>query len=118
MSKAFAYYCLLLYLSAIFKPVVPIVKDMLAHSFWKMEHMETIHHHHGDNHAHLEIEKSSDQNKGTPTATKWEEPVSVHLSLQKTIVFYNHLLAKKNYRIYNSDLSASIIQMITPPPKA
>lgn len=118
MSKVFAYYFFLLYLSAIFKPVAPIVKDILAHSFWEMEHMATIHHHHGNDHTHVEIEKSLDQNKETPSATKSEEPVSVHLFLQKTFISYNHLVAKKEYRLYNSDLSESVMQIITPPPKA
>lgn len=79
--------------------------------------MGTVHHHHGNDHAQMEIEKSSDQNEEIPVKNKGKEPVLIHLSLQKEMIFNDHISTDTNYGYFNSDLSESTIQVNIPPPK-
>jgi asparagine synthetase B (glutamine-hydrolysing) len=37
------------------KPVLPLLRDELAHIFWKAKHLATVHHHHGVHHAEEEV---------------------------------------------------------------
>jgi hypothetical protein len=118
MTKGAAYFFLLLYLAAVSKPVAPIAMDVLAHSFWEAVHISSVHHHHGDDHTHAELEMSSKHDEESPSGAKYEEPVSVHLTSQKTITSHLSFDTKNNYCCYNSSISESLKEVITPPPKA
>lgn len=119
MKFGLAYCLLLVYLAAIVKPVIPIIKDAIAHSFWRIEHIKIVHHSHGHHHTHIEIKSSSDKDKETPTATRYQEPVSVHIFTHKRIEIARHYsFVEKNYPDYMNVLSNAFRQVITPPPKA
>lgn len=66
------------------KPLLPIIKDEMAHIFWKAHHIATIHHHDGDHHAEEEVATTThkEESNNHPSATKLVEPVSVHLVVQ------------------------------------
>jgi hypothetical protein len=81
MKRTVAYYFLLLYTIAACKPVLPVIKDVVAHAFWNAKHVATVHQHDGDHHVHSEVNKVAaqdheDQNTPTPKAS---EPVSIHI---------------------------------------
>jgi hypothetical protein len=62
---------LVFYVVSILKPLKPIAGDMLAHCFWEMEHLATIHVEHGKFHVHAEIaqeEKNTSSPKKSTTA--------------------------------------------------
>lgn len=81
MRNTIAYYLLILYSLAVFKPVLPILKDEIAHFFLESYHIATVHQHHGDHHTEAEIAHSAheDENDKTPATTKGSEPVSQHI---------------------------------------
>ncbi len=69
------------YLIIILKPVLPIVSDAVAHVFWKLEHISTVHSHDGDNHVHQEIMKTEAQDRSgkTTAPSRYEVSVNPHL---------------------------------------
>lgn len=81
MKPTVAYYLLLLYTIAACKPVLPLIKDAVAHAFWNVDHLASVHQHDGNHHVHSEINKASTQDgeeQNTPTS-KASEPVSLHV---------------------------------------
>ncbi|MBC7384051.1 MAG: hypothetical protein H7296_13885 [Bacteroidia bacterium] len=44
-----------MYCHGLVKPVMPLIKDVVAHVFFEMEHLSTVHHEHGHNHMHAEL---------------------------------------------------------------
>ena len=66
------------------KPLLPVIKDEMAHLFWKAQHIATVHHHHGDHHAEEETATATheEENDQHPSATKITEPVQVHVVAQ------------------------------------
>lgn len=65
-----------------FKPVMPSLADFIAHSFIHDYHIATVHHSHGENHVHAEVQraaKEENQNENTPKQ-KNVEPVAVHIA--------------------------------------
>ena|GEM_PF-1311421 len=46
---------LLLYLSAVCRPVLPVLADGLAHILWYDRHVQTVHAHNGQSHVHYEV---------------------------------------------------------------
>jgi hypothetical protein len=65
------------------KPLLPVIKDEIAHIFWKAHHIATVHHHDGNHHAEEEVEATHEDESDThPSTTKLAKPVSVHLVAQ------------------------------------
>ncbi len=62
MKQALLYLLLFAYTTVMLKPVLPIVSDLLAHTFWKWNHISTVHHHDGHDHVHFEIVKIEKEN--------------------------------------------------------
>lgn len=53
------------------RPVMPIVSDLIAHTFFSAHH-DHHHHHHGNDHLHFEIKKLHQQNDQDQQKTlKW-----------------------------------------------
>ncbi len=65
----------------VLKPVLPIVSDMVAHVFWKLEHISTVHSHDGEAHVHQEIMEAEvrDQSGETTSASRYEVLIGPHL---------------------------------------
>jgi len=55
---------LLVYVFALIKPIMPIINDVLAHTFFEKTHLATIHYENGKYHMHLELQ---DEVKKTDT---------------------------------------------------
>lgn len=66
------------YIFLIFNSVIPVFADVLAHTFWKKEHLASEHRLYGKNHVGLEISKMDKQaakDKGS-TSSKTSEDFS------------------------------------------
>jgi hypothetical protein len=46
-----------IYAFALLRPVMPVVNDAIAHIFFEMEHLATVHYENGKYHIHLELEQ-------------------------------------------------------------
>ncbi len=114
------YFVLLVYLTATFKPILPVATDLLAHAFWKANHIESIHHQHGSHHLQSEItqaERQNDTNQNN-SALKFSEPVALHLvavityDLSRSVAGMQYSPAI-SHSLYNTNLES-----IYPPPKS
>jgi hypothetical protein len=79
VKKQVAILLLVCYSLALAKPLVPVVSDFLAHTFWKSEHLATVHYENGKYHVHLDIEKAGKEQQNDQKKTT-EKDSSVHLN--------------------------------------
>ena len=101
------------------KPLLPVVKDEMAHIFWKAHHIATVHHHDGDHHAEEEVatvahNEHSDKHTSN---TKLAEPVSVHLLSQSDYNFPQPFITEQNFGSDIYKLSQLSLSKNYPPPK-
>lgn len=115
-----AYYLLILYTLAMCKPVLPLIQDELAHIFLKAEHIATVHHHHGDDHAEEAIAEAAHEEKNdtNPATSKTSEPVSIHLFSQLIDNIPQPFIKKEKYVITVSSVSIISLDKHYPPPKS
>lgn len=120
MKTTTAYYLLLLYTFALCKPILPLIQDEVAHTFWKAEHLATVHQHHGDQHAEEEIaeaEHEEDTDKH-PATTKISEPVSVHVVVQILYAIPQPTIDQQKFAVNICNVSTVPLNKHYPPPKA
>lgn len=116
-----AYYLLLLYVIFLVKPVIPLIQDIISHTFEKAYHEATVHAKYGVNHAEKEMadaESSDNDSSKNQNTTKVQEETVVHL----TAIEYNFdfsLNAKNKifYSFENTSLPCIFLSKNIPPPK-
>jgi DNA repair photolyase len=118
MKAAIAYYLMLLYITVMFKPLIPIVKDTIAHTFAEAIHIATVHAIYGSNHLQKEIsETTSDNNKQQSTSTN-EDQFPVHVSAKEYLYdFSSALIFKKYFYLHSYNLKSGFITKHSPPPR-
>ncbi len=81
MRKTIAYYLLLIYISAIISPAMPLLTDVVAHNFNQAVHISTVHMVYGKNHVDNEIaeEASKSKKSNNESNLKSLETIAVHL---------------------------------------
>ena len=81
MKSVSAYYLLLLYISVLLRPLVPIATDWYAHQFNEIEHMILVHAVYGSHHVEVEsgMNKPESDHDKTP-GSRSDDQVSVHFS--------------------------------------
>jgi hypothetical protein len=102
-----------------FKPVMPVVMDVLAHTFWEQQHMLVVHEVNGQFHVHNElisVSHPSEKDKESAAAKfQVEECIPV------TAVFYyqclHNALQKQAYRLHTCVYPSSFPEIDAPPPK-
>lgn len=75
------YILLLTYATNLVKPVLPYIKDAVAHIFWYTDHLSSVHYENGKYHVHLEAlreAKKTDNSKATVPG-KAQQIVSEHM---------------------------------------
>lgn len=85
IKKALVYLMLAVYVFGLIKPAMPLIKDVLAHTFFKAQHMATVHYENGRYHLHLDLKedaKSNDIKTGVPAATAYEV-LAAHIPTQQ-----------------------------------
>ena len=120
MKFTIAYYLLLLYVSVMLKPVIPIISDALSHTFSAAEHIATVHKKYGNNHLQKSMQDSGSENDTdkNQNTTKSQESIPVHLSTETKNdalvmgVILNHHTLNPHY-----NLSLVFILKDIPPPK-
>jgi hypothetical protein len=119
MRAPIAYYTMLLYFTVMFKPFIPIVKDVISHTFAEAIHIATVHAIYGSNHLQKELADTSDNtNNKHQTNTNGEEQVQVHVSASEFLFHFCCLTFNKNYSVANlCQVKAGFIIKYSPPPK-
>ena len=67
MKRFITYLLLYAYAIMLMKPVVPIIGDLVAHTFYELEHLQVVHQHNGVYHVDEEIQ---DENKDSDSSGK------------------------------------------------
>ncbi len=84
MKRQVATLLLVCYAALLLRPLLPVLQDVMAHTFWKNEHIATVHYENGKYHVHVELsdaeEKSSNCSK---SLIKQIEPLNLHLTTEK-----------------------------------
>jgi len=118
MKTVPAYYLLLLYLVVICKPIIPVASDLIAHMFWKEQHISIVHHEKGKDHLHNELIDNNSEDSVPENSLKYSEPASVHL-ITETIPGFSYPFP---FVITNSGLSCDLLyhtkDIPIPPPKS
>ena len=92
----FAYLVMIL-----FKPVMPLVADMLAHTFWNETHMMQVHEVNGKFHIHSELASAGDYStKEKPSQIlKFEIEEYVHEIANELTLYYNVFAVSEHFFI-------------------
>ncbi|MBI3719536.1 MAG: hypothetical protein HY252_13210 [Sphingobacteriales bacterium] len=119
MKQAAVYYLFLIYIMAMCKPILPLVNDMLAHTFYEAEHIATVHQQYGKNHLHNDLKEASKENSNNNTAiVKASEPVSVHIFYEGSTLSRPFLMIEHSFFYLPKTLLTPEEDIITPPPQA
>lgn len=84
IRKALVYLMLVLYVFGLIKPAMPLMKDALAHTFFKTQHMATVHYEKGRYHLHLELKQDAKSSEPNPNALAFAyETLPAHTATQE-----------------------------------
>lgn len=115
-----AYYLLLLYMTVIVKPVLPILSDWYQHEFNKVEHLVCVHSIYGSEHLQHEIAdiNSNDHHGKNQSTLKIQDQVPFHVVINMFKNEYNSLLSALQFGITKC-IRPSFVVITTddPPPK-
>lgn len=114
-----AYYLVLLYVTVMFKPLIPLIGDAWSHIFNEAEHVGTVHAIYGKNHLDNSLAKEGAENdRKNHNTVKSEEPTPVHVSADECSYDFSVTAACKIfYHYFNNNLPRVLISKIAPPPK-
>ncbi len=121
MKYPAAYYLMLLYLTVIFRAVIPVVSDFISHNFEDAEHIATVHMLYGNDHVEKAMAESGKDTDGSKpqNTSKTESQITVHFAATNSFdahapgLIYTYL-----YTVANLEKPADIyLSTIAPPPK-
>lgn len=118
MKFTIAYYLLLIYMSALFRPAFPLVSDAMAHTFCEAVHISSVHMVYGSQHMQKEVAAENDDSKKSDrNAVKTADFFAVHL-LQN--VWQDSFSSIFSCQIFNSFVAAKLpfwsMRQLAPPP--
>ena len=122
MKKIAIYIILSFYVFAQLKPLVVVVEDVLAHTFWKVQHMATVHYENGHYHIHSELSDLSEkESKNTqqkaPSSEKTSEDTVQDIHELNFNFQTNSILIPVSFH-QTQDVLAGFSRINSPPPKA
>ncbi len=120
IRKIIIYTLVCIYSLALIKPITPIVNDVVAHTFFKMTHMATVHFENGKYHIHAELQKESQEtpSKSTTTPTSIFETLANHLKNETNSMLVDCVCISNITFPYIKFLVDICLKSPTPPPKA
>ena len=63
INKAIILMMLCIYTIGLIKPTMPLIKDVLAHTFFEKSHKATVHYENGRYHLHIELNDEAQQSE-------------------------------------------------------
>ena len=93
MRVPIAYYLMLLYVTVMFKPLLPLINDALSHTFAEAIHIATVHAVYGSNHLEKDLSNTASENSNNKhqAGTNTEDQLSLHVSSSECL--YNFYIA-------------------------
>ena len=124
MKKAGLYILLLSYVIVQLRPLTVLVEDVIAHTFFKMQHMATVHYENGHYHLHNELktinEQDNDSNKAShksSSSQKTDKSISDQLVTELSFDFYSNSLLIPEFNTSVLDVALGFTKINSPPPK-
>jgi hypothetical protein len=118
MMAKLAKFILFFYIFLMFKPVMPVFADTLAHIFWEHKHMIEVHEVHGKFHIHNDLAKAghpADSERSNELKIQVEEYINVIPGIFKPVLSSQHL---SSYLSYITPCTISLYTQVNyPPPK-
>jgi len=106
------------YTLLLFKPVMPVFMDVLAHTFWEQQHLLTVHEVNGKFHVHNELVNSHQSDKDKQANSKSEVNEYLPVTVSKLFVYRAHFYIKTMYNFYSCFYPFSSLDKDNPPPEA
>lgn len=101
-----------------FKPLIPIIKDKISHTFAEAIHIATVHAIYGSNHLQKEVSQASGETNNNHQSVNTEETVPVHLIANELRLYVNLIRFSRLYRIdKHYTITPVYISKVGPPPK-
>src|SRR5580700_3010857 len=87
MKKFTAVLLFVCYAMALIRPITPVIGDMLAHTFWRAQHMATVHFENGQYHVHYALQAAAKEDYGNkkPSSVKADETLDTHIVVNNEI---------------------------------
>ncbi len=119
MRYTTAYYLVLLYVTVMLKPLIPIISDELSHSFSEAIHISTVHAKYGSHHLEKELAASANDNAGKNQSQMTPgEQVLVHIGSDELKYNFALKVSLQDYSLCKPfKLSTVFISKEGPPPK-
>jgi hypothetical protein len=116
----FVYLLVFVYSFALIKPILPIVSDFMAHTFYKLEHTASVHYENGKYHLHAELktEAIADKNLSKQNSSTIKYETLQHHIFTKNLKFFSFgSILKNNFFSSNQSTLVAHLELPTPPPK-
>ncbi len=118
MKKLLTYLVLYAYVVSLVKPVVPIISDLIAHTFYQLEHISVVHQHNGVYHVDKELEEASkDFPETNATNFKFDKDITAHVGSNLVYESQNFNGFLVHRPTYVDELSDEFTFDCFPPPK-
>lgn len=123
MKNIIIYILLFFYVAVQLRPLTAVVENIIAHTFFKMQHMATVHYENGHYHLHTDLKTINDDEN---TINKTPQKPSSQKVNEKTD---NQLFTEINFKFYSNsslipttitsvlDVSSGFAQLQYLPPK-
>ncbi|MEO8764053.1 MAG: hypothetical protein ABI416_07190 [Ginsengibacter sp.] len=120
MRHPIAYYMMLLYVTVMFKPIIPLVSDAFSHVFSESVHIATVHAMYGSNHLEKDLGNTSSENSNNKhqAGSNSEENTTVHVSSNNFLFIFSVPVINDLFPgLEFIKLTVGFISKLTPPPR-
>jgi hypothetical protein len=121
VKKASIYILLFFYVVVQLRPLTAVVQDLIAHTFFKMQHMATVHYENGKYHLHNELktiteEDSNSTSEKAPSSQKTNE-TSNQINHRILFVFETYSISLPQTLPPDQNVITGFDSINAPPPK-
>ena len=107
---------LFVYSFGLIKPTIPLIKDVLAHTFFEKSHKATVHYEHGRYHIHLEINEAQKDNSTKIPVISNNDLLAIHIKNDELVLSVIHQPVSEIHSPYtNIPTDVSIPRPLVPP---
>lgn len=112
-----AYYLVLIYITIIFKPLIPVISDVYSHTFGEAIHLSTVHARYGSNHLDKALAKAGDNTKEQRNSSL-AKAAMVHINASAYIyIFHADKILPRYFLTTFEKLYTIFLSTFSPPPK-
>jgi hypothetical protein len=119
LMKKLAWLIIASYTLLLLQPVMPVLMDVIAHTFWEQQHILTVHEEHGKFHVHQEMVKAGSHNhKHLVESNKYEVIAYLAAPIVTSAIVEHFYVERKIYSCYLCNYLYRPECKDYPPPKA